>query len=319
MFVEVSILSEKHQLNDLLIMKYSALSLIRQTWRSLVNPMRWHFAFINQQRGWLVGAVVFNFLSGIFNAQQILVVNSLQLYPQQPNIGDGLFLAFSGPSLGNDNFTIVLIWLLNKVFFIMLISNLINGQLYEHDYVVMLLVRSRRVWWLGITMAVIITAVGYVNLVVLATLTGVATQLSWDSNLSSFFVEQGIWQAASAMSLMQVLGVIFSLTVSSLAVAGLTQTLIALQIHRTIWGTLTVLTMALVAWIVGMGENISIWQQWLPEVQSILSRHFPFEPRLPNFTLTMSLVYNSLFAITLLVIGFLLLRTFDFLGAHNDN
>lgn len=295
------------------------MSLIFKTWRSFINTIRWHFAFINQQRGWLVAAVVFHFLSGIFSGRQILAVNSLQLYPQQPHIGDGLFLAFSGPSLGDDNLTTLLSWLLSKVFFIMLIGNLINGQLYEHDYVVMFLVRSRRVWWLGITMTVIITAIGYMILVILATLAGVATQLSWSLRLSSFFVTQHIWQAASAMSLMQVLGVIFSLTVSSLAIVGLTQTLIALHTHRTIWGTLTIFTLALIAWIVGMGENVFVWQQWLPEVQSILSRHFPFEPRLPNFTLTMSLVYNSLFAVILLVIGSLLLRNFDFLGAHNDN
>ena len=63
---------------------------------------------------------------------------------------------------------------------------------------------------------------------------------------------------------------------------------------------IALLTLALVAWIVGMGENTPSWQQWLPEVQSILSRHFPFEPRLPNFTLTMSLAYNALSAMTLM-------------------
>ncbi|GJQ53373.1 MAG: hypothetical protein HKUEN02_22200 [Anaerolineaceae bacterium] len=295
------------------------MSPILKTWRSFVNTIRWHFAFINQQRGWLVVAVVFHFLWGIFNGQQILAVNLLLLDSHRPHIGDGVFLAFSGPSLGNDNMTVLLGWLLNKVFFLMLISALINGQLHEHDYIVMLMVRSRRIWWLGIVVTVILVAVGYVILVILATLGGVATQLRWDSRLSSFFVNQNVWQAASAMSLTQVIVSVFGLTVSSLAVIGLIQALVALHAHRTIWGTLTILTLALVAWIVGMGENAFVWQQWLPEVQSILSRHFPFEPRLPNFTLTMSLVYNFLFAVILLVIGSSLLRNFDFLGAHNDN
>jgi hypothetical protein len=181
------------------------------------------------------------------------------------------------------------------------------------------MVKSRRIWWLGIVITVMLTAIGYVILVILATLAGVMTQLIWDPSLSSFFIRQGIWQAASAMSLMQLMFMIFSLTVSSLMVAGFTQTLVALYTHRTIWGILTVLTLALVAWIVGMGENSLSWQQWLPEVQSILSRHFPFEPRLPSFTITMSLAYNASSAITLILAGFLLLNTFDFLGAHNDN
>lgn len=295
------------------------MSLIPRTWRSLVNPMRWHFAFVSQQRRWLVGAVVFHFLSGIFNGRQILAVNSLMPYSQRPHVGDGLFLAFSGPSLGNDSLTTLLMWLLNKIFFMTLISGLINGQLYEHDYVVMLMVKSRRIWWLGVAMTVILTAVGYVILAILATLLGAATQLSWSSKLSSFFVEHGVWQAASAMSLGQVTVAIFSLTVSSLAVIGLLQTLVALHTHRTIWGTLTILTLALVAWIVGTGEDTLSWQQWLPEVQSILSRHFPFEPQLPSFTLSASFAYNFFSFIVLFLTGFMLLRTFDFLGAHNDN
>jgi hypothetical protein len=281
--------------------------------------MRWHFAFINQQRGWLVGAVGFHVLSGVFNGQQILTVNSLLVSSQQPHIGDGLFLAFSGPSLGDGSFVALLMWLLNKVFFVILISGLLSGQLGEHDYIVMLMVRSRRAWWLGVTMTLIITALGYTSLVVLSTLAGVATRLSWDSQLSAFFVEQSIWQAASTMSLVQVMMMIFGLTVSSLIVAGLIQMLVALHTHRTIWGTLTILTLALVAWIIGVGENPPGWQQWLPEVQSILSRHFPFEPRLPGFTLAMSLAYNSLAAMILFLAGFLLLGTFDFLGAHHDN
>ena len=295
------------------------MSLISQTWWSLVNPLRWHFAFINQRRGWLVVAVVFHFLSGIFNGLQIRMQSSLLHYPQQPYIGDGLFLAFSGPSLGDGSFIALLLWLLSKVFFVILISELLSGQLSEHDYIVMLMVRSRRIWWLGVTVTVIVTAFGYVSLVILATLAGVATQLSWNSELSSFFIKQGSWQAASMMSLMKMVVMIFSLTVSSLTVAGLIQSLIALRTHRTVWGILTVLTLALVAWIVGIGENALGWQQWFPEVQSILSRHFPFESRLPSFTLANSLTYNCLAAMFLFVAGFLLLNTFDFLGAHNDN
>ena len=295
------------------------MSLTSRTWWAVATSLRWHFAFINQMRGWFIGAIIFHFLSGVFNGQQVRTVNSLMPYSQQPHIGDGLFLAFSGPALGDGSIIALLIWLLNKVFFIMLISGLINGQLYEHDYVVMFMVRSRRIWWFGITVTVILTAIGYVCLVILATLVGVATQLSWDSKLSSFFVDQGVWQAASAMSLMQVIVSIFGLAVSSLAVIGLIQTLVALYAHRTIWGTLTILTLTLIAWIVGVGENTPNWQQWLPEVQSILSRHFPFEPQLPSFTLNMSLVYNSFLGITLFLTGILVLRNFDFLGAHNDN
>lgn len=294
------------------------LTLLTRCWMSFVNQMRWHFAFVTQQRGWLLSAMAFHFLSGLFNSQQILMINSSPS-SQPPHIGDGLFLAFSGPSLGSSNLIILLAWLLNKVFFIMLISSLVNRQLGEHDYVVMLMVKSRRIWWLGIMTTIIITAIGYVSVTILATLSGIATQLNWHSQLSSFFVEQGVWQTASTMSLAQVAATIFGITVSSLIVAGLIQTLVALHTHRSIWGIFTVLALALVAWIIGLGNNVQSWQQWLPEVQSILSRHWPFEPRLPNFTLNMSLAYNALTILSLALVGFFLLRTFDFLGAQDDD
>jgi hypothetical protein len=299
--------------------RYSELSsLFTQSWISLVNQMRWHFAFVAQQRGWLLAAVAFHFLSGLVSGQQILVLDSSP-YSQSPYIGDGLFLAFSGPALGNSNLIILLAWLLNKVFFMMLIGGLINRQLGEHDYVVMLMVRSRRIWWLGIMTTVIITAISYVSVIVVATMVGISARLSWHSKLSSFFVEQGIWQAASTMSLAQVTAIIFGLTGSSLVVAGLIQTLIALHTHRSIWGIFTVLTLALIAWVIGLGNNVQSWQQWLPEVQSILSRHSPFESRLPDFTLNVSLAYNALSILLLALTGFLLLRAFDFLGAHDDD
>lgn len=299
--------------------RYSALLPLRtRSWRSLVNQIRWHFVFVAQQRGWLLSAMVFHFLSGLLKSQQILMMHS-SLSSQLPHIGDGLFLAFSGPSLGNNNLITLLVWLLNKVFFIMLISSLVNRQLGEHDYMVMLMVKSRRSWWLGIITTIIIIAIGYVSIAILATLSGIATQLTWHSQLSSFFVEQGVWQIASTMSLAQVTATIFGITVSSLIVAGLIQTLVALLTHRSIWGIFTVLTLALVAWIIGLGNNVQSWQQWLPEVQSILSRHWPFEPRLPNFTLNMSLAYNALTILSLVLIGFLLLRTFDFLGTQDDD
>jgi hypothetical protein len=280
--------------------------------------MRWHFAFVTQQRGWLLIAIAFHFLSGLLNGKQILEMNSLSS-SQLPHIGDGLFLAFSGPSLGNGNLIILLAWLLNKVFFMMLIGGLVNRQLGEHDYVVMLMVKSRRIWWLGIMTTIIITAIGFVSIIIVATLAGIATQLSWHSRLSSFFFEQGIWQAASAMTLAQITIIIFCLIVSSLTVAGFIQTLIALHTHRTIWGIFTVLTLALIAWIIGLGNNIQSWQQWLPEAQSILSRHWPFEPRLPDFTINISLIYNFVSILSLALIGFLLLRAFDFLGAQDDD
>lgn len=174
-------------------------------------------------------------------------------------------------------------------------------------------------WWWGVLTTVVITALGYMSVMIAATLAGTATQLRWHPELSSFFSEQAVWQAASEMTLTQLIADIFALTASSLVVAGLTQTLIAVYTHRTIWGMVSVLTLALIAWLAGLGNSVQSWQQWLPGTQSMLSRHWPFEPHLPGFTVGASLAYNTVFALCLALAGLWLLRAFDFHGSHDDD
>lgn len=284
---------------------------------SLLRQTQWHLGFIRQQFGWLVGAGIWQFLVGFLSGRQILEQSSTLALPA-PQLGDGLFLVFAGPPLGSSSFVPLLIWLASIVFFLMLIGDLANRQFTQQEYMIVLRVGSRRVWWIGIVLTIVLTAVGYVSVILTAAVGGLAAQLSWHTEPSSFFATQGIWQAVAALSFVEVTVTIFSLFTSSLVVMGLLQTLVALRTRRAIWGFFVILTLALIAWLAGSGDDAHSWQAWFPGTQSILSRHWPFEPRLPEFTMPMSLAYNTALILTLALIGFLLMRSFDFLGADHD-
>jgi hypothetical protein len=287
------------------------------SWRVILCQVPWHLGFVVPRLGWMALAVIFHFLSGLWSGQQAVVVSVVSNLPT-PNVGDGFFLASSGPPLGHSNLFSLLVWLLSTTFYLLLIGDLANSQIGKRDYLIVLRLRSRSGWWFGILLTIVATAIGYVVIVVAATLAGTASQLQWHPYLSRFFAEQAIWQAASGMSLVHLIVIVFLLTASSLAVAGLTQTVVALYTRRTIWGTLSVLTLALLVWLGGLGDNNN-WLQWLPGYQSILSRHWPFEPRLPSVTFGASIAYNLVLAAWWTILGGWLLRAFDVLGSRDDD
>lgn len=286
--------------------------------RLISRQLRWHFAFVIHRIVWLLGAVIFHFLLGVFSSHKILEVSSISSLAT-PHIGDGLFWAFAGPGIGDTSLIPLLTLLLTEIFFLLSIGDLVYGLLGESDYVIVLAAGSRRAWWLSISATIIFTAIGYVIVILIATLAGITLQLDWNTAPSPFFAEQSVWEAVSSMPLEQVTLLIFSATASSLAVAGFIQTLVALQTRRTIWGILVVLLVSLVAWLVGIGNSVLSWQQWLPGTQLILSRHSPFEFRFPGFTAAFSLTYNTVLIVVLILGGLLFLQRFDFLGSQNDN
>jgi hypothetical protein len=87
-----------------------------RSWRLLLHLLTWHLAFVRQRLGWLLLAAIFHFLFGLLNGEQAAALSLAATVPL-PHIGDGLFLAFSGPSLGNSSLIPLLAWLLNMVFF----------------------------------------------------------------------------------------------------------------------------------------------------------------------------------------------------------
>ncbi|MDL1896325.1 hypothetical protein FBQ82_08640 [Anaerolineae bacterium CFX7] len=235
-----------------------------------------------------------------------------------PHLGDGLFATLAGPPLYNENLPLLLNWLAHIIFFLMVVGDLATSQCARQDYLIVLRVGSRRMWWLGISLTIAIVALLYAGILLATTSVGVAVQIGWDATASAFFAAQDVWQPVSTSSYLELTAILFSLSASFLIAAGLVQTIVALYTRRAIWGFLVVLGITLSAWLAGVGGSLQGWQQWFPGTQSIVSRHYPFEWALPDLTLLFSLRYNAVLVLILSLWGLLYMRRFDLFGGQAD-
>ena len=291
--------------------------MIRRYWHAIIVQVKWHLIFNVQLRLWFTVSLIFHFLWGIVSSQQLLALAAPSFPP--PYTMDGLFFAFAGPSLGFGGIVQFLAWLLMHFFFFMLIGNVAIRQLREQNNALISALGSRRKWWLGLVIAIIVLAVTYTGLILIGTMIGISTQLTWHTQQSLFFAQQGTWEAVATLLPLHLGVIIFSLIASTLAVMALIQAITALWKKQSIWGFVTVAILTLFIGLPALHNDNSVWTYWQPAAQSILSRHWPFEPRLPMFTVTASLTYNFLAIVVLTIIGSRLLSNFDFLGLEDDD
>jgi hypothetical protein len=281
----------------------------------ILNTLRWHLFTILEQRPLLFAAMGVNLFNGIFSAWQLADFGVFSA----PSLGDALFVVYAGPGLGAVNMVIVSTWLLNQLFFLLLIAKLINEQENTSDYSILLRLASRKRWLWGILASILTCAFFYVSLIIVCALAGIGIVQGWNLRPGSFFQEMGIWERLSELSFMQILGLVWSSLFSSLVAQGLLLVLFMLRIRKIIWGLLALLFISLLAWLLGAGDSIQGWQIWLPSTHSILSRHYPFEMRLPMFTFGFSYLYNAVLGLVLTVAAMMTIKKMDFLGDSHDN
>lgn len=282
---------------------------------SITNTLKWHLLTILEQRLLIFTVMGVNFFNGVFSAWQLDDLGAFSA----PSLGDALFVVYAGPGIGAMSIVIASTWLLNQMFFLLLIGKLINEQANTSDYSILLRVASRNRWLWGILASIFVCAFFYVSLIILCALTGIGITQGWNLPPSSFFQELGIWERLSELSAMQIFGLVWSALFSSLVVQGLLLVFLMLRIRKIIWGLLIILSMSLLAWLSGAGDSIQAWQMWLPPTHSILSRHYPFETRLPAFTFGFSYLYNAALCATLTVAAMVAIKKMDFLGDSHDN
>lgn len=282
---------------------------------SILSTLKWHLLTVLEQRPLLLAAMGINLLNGIFSAWQLADFGIFST----PSLGDALFVVYAGPGLGTMNMVIVSTWLLNQLFFLLLIAKLINEQANTSDYSILLRLASRKRWLWGILASIFVCAFFYVSLIILCALAGTGLVQGWSLHPSSFFQNVGIWEALSKLSFMQIFGLVWLSLFSSLVVQGLLLVFLMLRVHKIIWGLLVILSISLLAWLSGAGDSIQAWQIWLPATHSIISRHYPFEGQLPMFTFGFSFLYNSVLSITLILATTITIKKMDFLGDYHDN
>lgn len=278
------------------------------------NALKWHLFTILENKPVLLATMGFNFLLGIFTAWQLSGFGTLT----KPSLGDTLFVVYGGPGLGSINTVIVSAWLLNILFFLLLIARLVNEQTNTSDYTILLRVASRTGWLWGILASIFIWAFLYASLLIVCAIAGIGLAQGWQLSASLFFQEAGIWESLSLFSFWQVIGLVWPFLFFSSVIQGLLLVFIMIRIQKTIWGIFIIVSLALLTLLLGSENSIQGWQIWLPSTQWILSRHYPFEFRLPVFTLTFSYLYNAIFALLLAFATMATIKYWDFLGDPND-
>lgn len=279
-----------------------------------VNLVRWCVLTIFEQRLLLGVIIVLHFLSGVLAAEKTLAF----AVASPPALGDALFVALAGPAVEALDLVTVSTWVLSRLLFWLLVARLINEQAPTADYALLLRVASRRRWLGGVLTSIVIAAVLYVSLSTLCSVAGIGLTLGWNCEPSPFFAELGLWTHLSELSFVQIFTLIWGVTTLSLLADGFLLSLITLRVRRVAWGILLLLSLALLAWLVGVFETAPSWQIWLPPTASIVSRHAPFEPRLSALTLEFTLAYHLVLAGLTALAAFLMVRKHDFSGGTHD-
>lgn len=286
-----------------------------QKFTPLVSSIKWHLNGILEHRFLIIMIVCLNVANGMFTTEQLRNIATSSI----PAIQDTLFVSFAGPAIGNTNLITVLVWLLNQVFFLLLSASLLSEHSTTDNYLILLRLPSRSTWLIGIVISILFAAIFYVSLVVICCVSGIAIVQGWNTNNSSFFNSMGLWTQVSKLSFAQVVTLVWVSLYSSVITESLLLTYINLRIRRIIWSIMFLIFQSLLSWVLGASENIYLIQIWLPATQSIISRHIPFESKLPTFTFLFSLMYTFLFCSLFTYGAFSSIKNVDFLGDHNDN
>ncbi len=279
-----------------------------------VNLVRWCVLTMFEQRLLLLIIIALHFLSGVLAAAKTLafVVSS------PPALGDALFVALAGPAVGELDLVTVSTWLLSRLLFWLLVARVINEQAPTADYAILLRVASRKKWLGGVLTSIVMAAILYVSVMTLCAVAGIGLTLGWNFEPSLFFAELEVWAHLSTLSFVQVFTLIWVVTTLALIADGFLLSLITLCTRRVAGGMLLLLSLALLVWLVGALEAAPAWQIWLPPTASIVSRHAPFEPRLPALTFEFALGYHLVLAGLTALATFLLVRKHDFSGGIHD-
>jgi len=255
----------------------------------------------------LLWTVVLFAVIGLFGVYEVVP------YPTalSENVWDVLFVTFSGPGLVNDSLFEFVHWFLPYLFFFYLFGNIAEENLSQRGVSLIPLIGSRRKWWLGEVVTLLILSFFYV-------VTGVATILivsrcflPWSANLSPFLLSRGIWQAIpkDLTVAMLLLRWIFPLFFGTLVAVSFLQMALALQWRNAFLSFIAASAMMILSWLFGIRHPSVV--RWLPGSQSMLLRHTFLEPQVRGFSLAWSLGYNAVIILAVLAVSFIYVRRID--------
>jgi len=247
--------------------------------------------------------------------QAAALVNSSQTQVTA-NVWDAFFISFAGPGVWDSSLLRMLAWFVPHLLFCYLIGDLANGELLQRGYVVVPLVGSRLRWWWGKMVTLLLLALGYTALSLLAVLAGSMARLPWSWQLSTLLSSGTLWPLPEGMDVGVLLGWTFSLMCSTLFAMASLQIVLSILWHRSFHAFAATSAIALLSWLLGIDKPRLV--RWLPGSQSMLLRHTYFDPNVPGFSPAWSLFYNAVLALLAIGLGTWYVRRMDIFGEAQD-
>ena len=255
----------------------------------------------------LLWTVVLFAVIGLFGVYEVVSYSTAL----SKNVWDVLFVTFAGPGVFSDSLFQLVLWFLPYLFFFYLFGNIAEEDLSQRGVSLIPLIGSRRKWWLGEVVTLLILSFFYV-------VTGVATILivsrcflPWSTHLSPFLLSSGIWQTIpkdlSVATLL--LRWIFPLFFGTLVAVSFLQMALSLQWRNAFLSFIAASAMMILSWLFGIRHHSVV--RWLPGSQSMLLRHTFLEPQVRGFSLAWSLGYNAVIILAVLAVSFIYVRRID--------
>lgn len=117
------------------------------------------------------------------------------------NVWDAIFVSFAGPSVWSTSFMELLKWFVPHLLFFFLLGDIAEGELRFRAYAIIPLIGSRRRWWLGKVIIILIFSAGYILFGVGIVLLIATAMLPWSTNLSPFLLSGVIWQVPDTLNI----------------------------------------------------------------------------------------------------------------------
>jgi hypothetical protein len=224
------------------------------------------------------------------------------------NVWDVFFVTFVGPSMVNDSLFEFVRWFLPYLFFFYLFGNTAEEDLSQRGVSIIPLIGSRRKWWLGEVVTLLLLSFFYVAVGIAALLVIGLCFLPWSMHISPFLLSNGIWQAIPKDLTVAtlILRWIFPLFFGTLFAVSLLQTALSIQWRNAFTSLIAASAIMILSWLFGTRRPHVV--RWLPGSQSMLLRHTFLEPQVHGFSLTWSLVYNAVLILAILAVSLIAVR-----------
>jgi hypothetical protein len=232
------------------------------------------------------------------------------------NIWDVIFTVFAGVTPEASAFELALSY--TPLFlFLILFGNLVKEDLYLQPLYFLLRIGSRRAWWLGKVASLAVAAFCYYSLG-MGVIFGLASRFLPFSSTWSSLILYPAQEQIEPVFISTGAFIFWALLLSTGTALGmvLLQWILSLVTGNSFFAV--ILTMFGLIISTKLGTLNANLVKWLPGTQSAILCHNYFNPAVPNFSLTWSLIYNFLWVTVCTVAGIWCLDRIDLYGNRAD-